>query len=92
MEKINTSVCIITHIGKYVPVDNTKKRQVTKYVFYRKVSGYMDDEDWLEESQTLDSIIGGKSFQVKSDEFYANGYNSPMQFWNRRNEVWKVKV
>jgi hypothetical protein len=61
-------------------------------IYTRKVPGYMDDEDWLEESQTLDSMIGSKSFQVKSDEFYANGYNSPMQFWNRRNEPWKVKV
>ena len=52
----------------------------------------MNDDEWKEESDTLDSMIESQSFQVKSDEFYANGYNSPMQFWNRRNEVWKVKV
>merc|ERR1719192_734195 len=61
-------------------------------VFTRRVPGYMNDEDWKEESETLDSMIQSQSFQVKSDEFYVNGYNSPMQFWNRRNEVWKVKV
>merc|ERR1712179_475102 len=61
-------------------------------VFTRRVGGYMNNNDWKEESKTLDSMIESQNFQVKSDEFYANGYNSPMQFWNRRNEVWKVKV
>merc|ERR1719210_1074404 len=61
-------------------------------VFTRRVGGYMNNNDWKEESETLDTMIENKGFQVKSDEFYANGYNSPMQFWNRRNEVWKVKI
>merc|ERR1712079_136507 len=60
-------------------------------VFTRRVGGYMNDNDWKEESETLDTMIESQNFQVKSEEFYANGYNSPMQFWNRRNEVWKVK-
>merc|ERR1712165_449546 len=61
-------------------------------VFTRRVGGYMNNNDWKEESETLDTMIETQNFQVRSDEFYANGYNSPMQFWNRRNEVWKVKV
>ena len=52
----------------------------------------MNNNDWKEESENLDTMIEPKGFQVKSEEFYANGYNSPMQFWNRRNEVWKVKA
>ena len=52
----------------------------------------MNNNDWKEESENLDTMIERKGFQVKSEEFYANGYNSPMQFWSRRNEVWKVKA
>ena len=62
------------------------------FLMFRRVGGYMNNNDWKEESETLDTMIQSQSFQVRSDEFYANGYNSPMQFWNRRNEVWKVKV
>lgn len=52
----------------------------------------MSDDDWFEESSTLDNLLSNKGFQVDNEKFYANGYNSPMQFWNRRNEVWKIKV
>jgi hypothetical protein len=61
-------------------------------VYTRRVGGYMNNDEWFEEAETLDSMIARKGFQVNSEFFYANGYNSPMQFWNRRNEVWKVKV
>ena len=52
----------------------------------------MSNNDWKEESESLDTMIERKGFQVKPDEFYANGYTSPMKFWNRRNEVWKIKA
>ena len=52
----------------------------------------MNNDEWFDEAETLDSLISQKGFQVNSEYFYANGYNSPMQFWNRRNEVWKVKA
>ena len=52
----------------------------------------MNNDEWFEESENLDAMIAQKGFQVKTEYFYANGYNSPMQFWNRRNEVWKVKA
>ncbi len=52
----------------------------------------MGDDDWKDESDALDSMISSKGLQVKNGEYYVNGYNSPMQFWNRRNELWKVKA
>ena len=59
---------------------------------FRRVGGYMNNDEWFDEAETLDSLISQKGFQVNSEYFYANGYNSPMQFWSRRNEVWKVKA
>ena len=59
---------------------------------YRRVGGYMKNEDWLDEAETLDSMISQKGFKVKPEYFYANGYQSKLKFWSRRNEVWKVKV
>ena len=52
----------------------------------------MNNDEWFEEAETLDAMIAKKGFQVNNEYFYSNGYNSPMQFWNRRNEVWKVKL
>jgi len=60
-------------------------------VFTRKVGGRMSNEDWFTESQNLDEMITEKGFQYNQDYFIANGYDSPMKLWNRRNEVWKVK-
>jgi len=60
-------------------------------VYTRKVGGYMSNEDWFTESQNLDKMISEKGFETEQGYFFANGYDSPMKFWNRRNEVWKVK-
>ena len=52
----------------------------------------MKDDEWLDESETLDSMISQKGFQAIPEYFYVNGYQSDLKFWSRRNEVWKVKV
>ena len=57
----------------------------------------MNDGDWIEESSNLDTMLSNKFFwlsegQVDTEHFYTNVYNSPMQFWNRRNELWKIKL
>ena len=57
----------------------------------------MNDGDWIEESSTLDTMLSNKFFwlsegQVNTEQFYTNVYNSPMEFWNRRNELWKIKL
>merc|ERR1711953_767025 len=57
-----------------------------------KMTGNKNSFEWFEEAKALDDMIATKGLQVNNEHFYANGYNSPMQFWNRRNEVWKVKL
>ena len=52
----------------------------------------MKNDDWLDEAETLDAMISQKGFKVKPEYFYANGYQSKLKFWSRRNEVWKVKI
>ena len=57
----------------------------------------MNDGDWIDESFTLDTMLSNKFFwlsegQVNTEQFYTNVYNSPMEFWNRRNELWKIKL
>jgi len=61
-------------------------------IYTRKVGGYMSNDDWFAESKTLDTMLSQQGLQANRDYFYANGYDSPMKFWNRRNEVWKVKL
>ena len=51
----------------------------------------MSDSEWQDEATSLEALIRSNDLDVDTEEFYVNGYNSPMQFWNRRNEVWKVK-
>ena len=63
-----------------------------KKVHFRSVRGYLIfDSQWQREADALDALISSKGLEVDSEEFYINGYNSPMEIWNRRNEVWKVK-
>ena len=51
----------------------------------------MNDSKWKHEAKALDELISAEGFQVDTDEFYVNAYNGPMEFFNRRNEVWKIK-
>jgi len=61
-------------------------------IYTRKVGGYMDNDDWFAESAALDVLLEDQGMNVNKTYFFANGYDSPMKFWNRRNEVWKVKL
>ena len=61
-------------------------------LFSRRQGGYMNNDEWFDEAKALDDMIARKGLQINNEYFYSNGYNSPMQFWNRRNEVWKVKL
>lgn len=61
-------------------------------VYTRRVGGYMNDNDWRQESNNMDAMLESNNLNADNQVYYVNGYNSPMQFWNRRNELWKVKV
>ncbi|XP_064077489.1 heme-binding protein 1-like [Macrobrachium nipponense] len=62
-------------------------------VFTRKFGGYATTETtWLEEADSLRAVLKEAGEETRSDIMYWNAYNSPVKFWNRRNEVWLLKV
>jgi len=50
--------------------------------------GYaMQDSVWMKRSAEFAAALGDRANSVMTDSFYTAGYDSPMKFWNRRNEV-----
>merc|ERR1712212_3557 len=60
-------------------------------IYTREFSGYADEAIWVKEETSLRSLITGEGFTVKDHSAYRAGFDSPMKFWNRRNEVWLIK-
>ncbi|XP_018018731.1 heme-binding protein 2 [Hyalella azteca] len=61
-------------------------------IFTRRIGGWPDDADYARESQTLRAMVQAEGIAVLPDDQYYTGYNSPMDFWNRRNELWLIKA
>lgn len=62
------------------------------YVLTRTVGGYVEAEaEWQREARSLASILERHGRTVSFDHQYWVGYDPPMKFWNRRNEVWFVE-
>jgi len=56
-------------------------------VYSMQFGGHMmSSDDWAEKREVLEYMILGKAHP--KDEYYTNGYNSPMVLFNRRNEIW----
>jgi len=50
--------------------------------------GYaMKDSVWMKKSAQFAKALGDRVNSVDTGSFYTAGYDSPMKFWNRRNEV-----
>ena len=60
-------------------------------VYTRVEGGWMDDTDWKKEARIMDQLMVDNGLDVEQSYFYVNGYNSPWDPINRRNELWKVK-
>ncbi|XP_068210756.1 heme-binding protein 1-like [Palaemon carinicauda] len=61
-------------------------------VLTRTVGGYFGSEEhWLEEAGKLAAIIVSNGEHVALDHQYWAGYDAPLKFWGRRNEVWFLK-
>merc|ERR1711962_931212 len=57
-------------------------------VFVHTFGGYaMRDRVWIEEAQKFADKLSSKADSIDFSKFYTAGYDSPMKFWNRRNEV-----
>lgn len=58
-------------------------------VLTRTVGGYFETaEQWMEESGRLAAVIEENGETVSLNHQYWVGYDPPLKFWNRRNEVW----
>ena len=60
----------------------------------RTVPGYGDDRMMLEEALKLGSLIkeAGDDRNVLFDSYFTVGYDSPYKLFNRKNEIWFVKL
>jgi len=57
----------------------------------RRLGGYMSTARWIEEEEAVRSILTRLSIAVDTSRIYRVGYDAPVKFWNRRNEVWFCK-
>jgi len=58
---------------------------------HRKVAKFLDEMEWKLESEELRGLIEGQNLQVEGSLYFENGYNSPEDVINMRNEVWWVQ-
>merc|ERR1712212_546939 len=63
-----------------------QNKEFTLYV--HKFGGYaMSDSVNLREARRFAGVLSNAGEEVDTATFYTAGYDSPMKFWNRRNEV-----
>merc|ERR1712130_388125 len=62
-----------------------------RQIITRKLGGYMNTARWREEETAVREILTGLSKTVDDNRIYRVGYDAPIKFWNRRNEVWFFK-
>ena len=72
------------------PTDPAVKIEANKEftVYVHKFGGYaMSDSVNLREARRFAEVLRNSGEEVDTALFYTAGYDSPMKFWNRRNEV-----
>merc|ERR1711878_51082 len=77
------------------PVDPEVKivKSKERIVFVKQFGGCaMQDSVWMKEADKFRSELSERSNEVDLSYFWTAGYDSPMKFWNRRNEVAFEKV
>ena len=47
----------------------------------------MQDRVWIKEAQVFAKTLMKNGGAIDFSDFYTASYDSPMKFWNRRNEV-----
>merc|ERR1712228_88268 len=77
------------------PVDPEVKlvKSKERVVFVKQFGGYaMQDSVWMKEAEKFRAELSERSNELDLSYFWTAGYDSPMKFWNRRNEVAFEKV
>jgi len=61
-------------------------------VFVKQFGGYaMKDSVWAKEANKFAEELADRADEVEFSPYLTAGYDSPMKFWNRRNEVMFIK-
>merc|ERR1712241_332531 len=64
-----------------------------RIVFVKQFGGYaMQDSVWMKEAEKFKEELADRINEVDLSNFWTAGYDSPMKFWNRRNEVAFQKI
>merc|ERR1712002_1333783 len=62
-------------------------------VFVKQFGGYaMKDSVWAKEARKFAEELSDRADEVEFTPYLTAGYDSPMKFWNRRNEVMFIKT
>ena len=73
-----------------VKIVETKPMTVFVHIF----GGYaMKDAVWIREAAKFEEKLksDGRNDEIEWSSYFTAGYDSPMKFWNRRNEVMFLK-
>merc|ERR1711887_193077 len=71
-----------------VKIDQNKEM----VVFVKQFGGYaMKDSVWAKEALKFGEELQDRADEVDFSKYLTAGYDSPMMFWNRRNEVMFIK-
>merc|ERR1712215_323073 len=71
-----------------VKIDQNKEM----VVFVKQFGGYaMKDSVWAKEALKFGEELQDRADEVDFSKYLTAGYDSPMKFWNRRNEVMFIK-
>merc|ERR1712002_1124717 len=77
-------------LSKMTPMEGENKEMV---VFVKQFGGYaMKDSVWAKEAQKFAEELSDRADEVEFTPYLTAGYDSPMKFWNRRNEVMFIKT
>merc|ERR1711994_841876 len=83
-EEVEMTVPVLSRMK--LLADGMENKEFTVYV--HKFGGYaMSDSVNLREARKFAEVLKNAGEEVDTDLFYTAGYDSPMKFWNRRNEV-----
>jgi len=61
-------------------------------IYTRQFGGWPSDDYYRTELRTFTDLLTQDGHRVLPDNEYRVGYQSPMQLFNRRNELWLVKA
>merc|ERR1712034_75325 len=81
-------------MNKPQPEDPAVKIEENKemVVFVKQFGGYaMQDSTWAKEALKFSEELADRADEVEFSPYFTAGYDSPMKFWNRRNEVMFLK-